>query len=113
MEHGTATAFVFSGRPDPVWEISDAELRDLERLWNELPQVAGQVAGDPTPALGYRGCRILWEGREEFLARGGIVTRERRGVVEHRRDAARTFERAVLRTAPQGLLPNEDELLGS
>jgi hypothetical protein len=43
---------VFSGRPNPTFDIGTPESEELEKLMTELPQVD---ANPPEPGLGYRG----------------------------------------------------------
>jgi len=84
----------------------------LLALWERLPVLDRWPA--PSAILGYRGCWLQAPQGQRWLAYDGVVVNEDRtvtGAVAHgRRDAQRQFERAVLSTAPPGLLPDGIEL---
>ncbi len=102
MERAVATASVFSGRPDPRWEISPTLAAELERLWEELE---AHVGPRPSPApLGYRGCELIL-GDVTYAAFGGVVGRSDGERDAARADPARRFERLLLESAPAGSLP--------
>lgn len=97
-----AGASVFSGRPDPSWELEPATARRLTELWDGLPPLVGEPA--PAPPLGYRGCFAESQEGTRYEAYRNVVklTRPR---TEIRYDADRTFEREILASAPSGVLP--------
>lgn len=111
----TAGASVFSGRPDPVWEVQLALAARLEKIWRHL-EIA-KVEPPPQPVLGYRGCSLKGPRGREWFAFGGVVTlrsssrskstsKSRTDAqTESRRDPAKKFERALLASAPANLLP--------
>src|SRR2546425_6910053 len=94
----TATALVYSGRPDPVWPVPASVVKKLETIWKSLEPCAKPPA-EPS-RLGYRGCRLKC-GRREWFAYGGVVSSES----ESRCDPLRQFEAMLLASAPPGLLP--------
>jgi hypothetical protein len=94
-----ATATVFSGRPDPEWQVRATTVRDLEKLWDQL-EVSGSRPAAPAP-LGYRGCTLDCGTDARWFAYRGTVSKGG----EHRSDPQRRFERALLRCAPPGLIP--------
>ena len=96
-----ATALLYSGRPDPAWEVGD----ELAPAWDELPPLAEESS--TAPPLGYRGVALTAPGGLRYEAYGGAVTLPGG---ERRADPARRLERAVLASAPPGLLP--EGLLG-
>jgi hypothetical protein len=99
----TGTAFVFSGRPDPEWQVPSDALTRLQAIWSSL--TPGASAPPSAPALGYRGCALRCPPNE-WLAYGGVVTNTAAsGAVDRRSDPERTFERMLLSTAPTGVLP--------
>src|SRR5713226_2540130 len=100
----TAGASVFSGRPDPSWPVSAATAADLVRIWESLPPEAAP-GGPPPPGLGYRGCFLRSPDGRVWTAFGESVQLESGTAREGRLDAGARFESAVLRTAPEGLLP--------
>ncbi|MBI1818639.1 MAG: hypothetical protein HYR72_26955 [Deltaproteobacteria bacterium] len=98
----SARAHAFSGRPDPTWTVESSVGEQLEGLWNKLP--ATHLTLPVAPPLGYRGCVLLAEGRTWQVYRG-VVERVEGARVERRSDATRNFERTILASAPEGLIP--------
>jgi hypothetical protein len=100
---------VFSGRPDPTWPVSREAAKRLVVLVHRLPPI--DRAGAPRSVLGYRGCWLRAPDGEHWCAFDGIVVQERgagsQRVITGRRDAERSVERAILATAPPGVLPGE------
>ena len=99
IEHCTATAAIFSGRPDPSWRLSKTEFEQLENIWKKLRPSA--QAPPIAPALGYRGCSLDCGPRGVWNAFGGVVAHGE----EHRADPRRQFERAVLNSSPKNVIP--------
>ena len=100
----TGTAAVFSGRPDPEWQVPDDARARLQSVWSALKSGAPTVPS--APALGYRGCLLRCPPGDEWFAYGGVVQHTTAsGVVDRRNDPERTFERLLLSTAPGGTLP--------
>ena len=94
----------FSGRRDPDWPISEALASQLEELWRKLPASSKPVSSPP--GLGYRGCYLEDPRGRRWYAYGGVVfLTGAKGGPEIREDPSRAFEKMVLRTAPEGLLP--------
>jgi hypothetical protein len=100
-EHCTATAAIFSGRPDPSWRLGKTVLEQLLNIWKKLRPSAQALP--VAPALGYRGCSVDCGPRGVWRAFEGVVARGE----EHRADSGRQFERAVLNSAPKGMIPAE------
>jgi hypothetical protein len=101
IDHCTATAAIFSGRPNPSWRLNKKVLERLENIWMKLRPSA--QAPPVAPALGYRGCSVDCGLRGVWNAYGGVVARGE----EHRADPSRQFERAVLNSCPKGMIPAE------
>jgi len=103
----SAGASVFSGRPDPVWEVKPALVARLEEIWCHLQPAETELP--PEPALGYRGCFLKGSRGRQWFAFAGVVTlrspRRSEGRPESRRDPAKKFERTILASAPAALLP--------
>jgi hypothetical protein len=94
---------IYSGRPDPEWRIGASQALELRRQWAKLPRRSAARAAPA--ALGYRGAAMRC-ANAEWVAYGAAVTRTSAGGrVEERGDPGRQFERALLATAPDGLLP--------
>ncbi len=95
--------FIFSGCPDPTWQIDEVSVKELEKIWNGLHQFKGKM---PTAEpLGYRGCFIRHMNDAEWLAYGGVVTMKTEKGEESRIDKERIFERLLLDSAPKGIIP--------
>jgi hypothetical protein len=102
----TGTAFVYSGRPDPQWQITDKQLETLKEVWEQLP--ASRIPPPRPPPLGYRGCAVQCTSGELWSAYGGVVAfRHGVGRSQRRLDKERRFERALLETAPANSLPEQ------
>jgi hypothetical protein len=103
----TAGASVFSGRPDPVWELKPALGARLEKIWRGLEPA--EIEPPPSPILGYRGCFLKGPRGREWFAFAGVVTlrssRRPQSRPETRKDPAKKFERTLLASAPAALLP--------
>lgn len=97
----SAGAFVYSGRPDPVWEVDPAAGEMIARRAAALAPVE-QTPKKEAAALRYRGAWLRNAEGRMWHAAGGIVVEEGVG----RDDPDRTVERAILATAPEGLLPD-------
>ena len=98
-----AGASVFSGRPDPVWDLQPALGAKLEKIWRSLKPA--EIELPPSPGLGYRGCFLRGPRGREWFAFGGVVTLRSANRCESRRDPLKKFEQTLLATAPAGLLP--------
>lgn len=105
MSQCTARAFVFSGRPDPTWPVAKQQAHRLEIVWSQLPTSA--ASHHPSPALGYRGVSLTCVGNKEYFALDGYVKRTIGYTTEWKKDSKRLFERLLLGSAPNGLLPIE------
>lgn len=99
----TAGASVFSGRPDPTWELRPALAAKLEKIWLSLKPE--KIELPPSPSLGYRGCFLRGPRGREWFAFGGVVTLRTASRSESRRDPRKKFEQTLLASAPAGLLP--------
>lgn len=100
-----AEALVWSGRPNPRWELAEAAAADLVAAWERLPERPGPPV---MPAgLGYRGCTLhAPDGRTWWAAAGAVVLdRPHPDAGTSRDDPGRTFERRLLATAPPGVVP--------
>ncbi len=99
-----AEALIFSGRPNPKWNIDKDQSKRLEEIWNSLEPFTGELPFPPI--LGYRGF-ILKDapGNREWFAFGGVVLLKEGDVSKSRLDRDLKFERTLLETAPKGILP--------
>lgn len=101
-EDWQASALVFSGRANPGWRIPPDAAARLVRLWDGLPP---ERPAPVPPVLGYAGVRLLSPGGQEWTAAQGRVVLREAGRETHRADPERTFERALLASAPAGAVP--------
>jgi len=63
---------IFSGRPNPRWQLSETENARLTRLLESLePAVAGPSPSPP--GLGYRGFRLRDSAGSTWSAYGGFI----------------------------------------
>lgn len=88
---------VFSGRPNPRWELNAPWREELQRLQSRL-LVSSQAPLEP-PALGYRGFRYSDADGPVQVYRGFVRTT--RAVLN---DPAHTIERYLLDLIPADLL---------
>ncbi len=61
---------VFSGRPNPTWEIDAAGVQALQRLHARLH--VSEAPAHPPAALGYRGVRYALDAQAYCAVRGHI-----------------------------------------
>ena len=101
----TVTAHLFSGRPDPAWEVTAEQASELVTKLEQLPEVE---TGTPSPSrsIGYRGVTLNGPDGGNWLASEGTIVGSGAGI--HRKDGGRVWERALLETAPPGYLPPID-----
>jgi hypothetical protein len=75
---------IYSGRPDPVWELSAVQAQPLIAALSRSVSEGGRVAPPADPGLGYRGflvtpaTRIDELGEEVVVNRRVIIRTERR-----------------------------------
>lgn len=101
-------ASIFSGRPDPTWNVGGDVVKKLEAIWMALDHWSGEHPS--APPLGYRGCFLRCTPDIEWFAYKGIVTLKTPKVSESRIDKDKDFERVLLSSAPKGLLPVKEIL---
>jgi len=103
--HGwTAGAYLYSGRRDPVWNVSERVVKQLLALWESLPCTSEQKELHHG-GLGYRGSFLRGDDKREWVAFNGLVSLQTSAGMQVRKDAAREFEKILLASAPKGLLP--------
>jgi hypothetical protein len=103
LEKWIAGASVFSGRPDPTWQVTETVAQTLLNMWNWLEPSTREWPS--APSLGYRGCFLRCTTDKEWFAYGGVVTLKTSEGYDFRRDKGRRFEKALLASAPDGLFP--------
>jgi hypothetical protein len=96
----TATAMVYSGRPDPTWTVDKATADRLLAIWERLPPAPSSPPAPPP--LGYRGATLHDADNDRtWLVFQGVVT----SAGTNRADPANEFARELLANAPTGVLP--------
>jgi hypothetical protein len=103
LQKCVAGAFVFSGRPDPTWDVQPAVVKELQRIWRTLKPEKVEVSKQPS--LGYRGSFLRCADDRQWIAFDGVVVLQTGKHSESRRDTAKQFERVILASAPTGTLP--------
>ena len=99
----TAGVSVFSGRPDPIWSLSAGVGSKLSRLFDSLDSYEGPAVS--APPLGYRGAFLRDDAGHEWFAYRGVVTLTSPHGSEVRKDGDREFERTLVASIPEGLIP--------
>ena len=100
-----AIAHLFSGREDPTWTLTGPDAERIMLIWRALsPALPNNATAAP---LGYRGCAIENAEGERWTAAHEQVVHLSAGTLEARADPDRRFERALLATAPPGLVPDD------
>ena len=99
----TAGVSVFSGRPDLTWSLSEELGSRLQQLFETLESY--EESAISAPPLGYRGAFLRDDSGHQWLAYRGVVTLTEPNRSEARCDPGRKFERAIVDSAPQGLIP--------
>jgi hypothetical protein len=88
---------VFSGRPNPTWNLTESQCAEIEQNIAQLPEAVGKSVPSP-PALGYRGLIIHYENQQGV----GESIRIYRGLVHSTRlqlqDPDRNLEKWLLNT---------------
>lgn len=104
---------IFSGRPNPTWNLSEEQTRALMALIEELPP--GTPQAESPQGLGYRGFKVSLA----LADIGPTTVRVHRGEVRYgpeeasvrRLDAGKRLERWLLATAREVLDPQTYELV--
>jgi hypothetical protein len=103
-EAWSATASIYSGRPDPEWTVPADVAGRLASAWDRLSDVPERRQAEP-PGLGYRGCTLTAPDGRRWHAYGGVVVLRAGALHQAREDVDRAFEKALLATAPAGAIP--------
>lgn len=93
----TVTAFMFSGRRNPLWKLSAAQAEEWLTKWNEAPVIS--PVPSPPGKLGYTGCRIEKDEHQYWMAGNGFVSYYKNGVCCNKEDKNRVMELYILSTA--------------
>lgn len=99
---------LYSGRPNPGWDLLDADARRFIELLDALPAASPDAGGGLTSAegLGYRGLKVEIESGDQLRRiriAGGVVHVEEAEASRRRSDPGRVLEQWLLRTGEQYL----------
>src|SRR3972149_11690625 len=72
------TMDVFSGLPNPTWELRADETADMVSMWEDL---AVATAGEYPDTLGYRGVIVEFEDGSRVWGSGGFAVDQMQGQV--------------------------------
>src|SRR5687768_9671188 len=74
LTNATVELDAFSGRPNPTWQMTQAETRDVEARLRDLPSTTEQL---PESTLGYRGFYIRnGDGQRVYVTHGLVAFME-------------------------------------
>lgn len=93
------TAFLFSGRPNPEWLLTEWQQKNWMQLWQQAPLSNTEVK-QPS-ALGYSGCRLYHNEHSYWQAYNGCVSFFEDGKVFSKEDDKEQLEQFLLNTAPE------------
>ena len=104
----TTSLGIYSGRPDPSWDLTDAQVAQVVNTIEALPVTAGTP---PQGGLGYHGFTIVrrspGQADETLVAYRGTVAPLGSGTRTYRVDQGRTVERLLLDLGRSTLNPTE------
>lgn len=94
------TALLYSGRPDPTWELTEKQATDLIRLLQERRAPSLQISSIATGILGYRGFEVQSFDTKapSFLCFDGLIETAERTSVNYI-DQDSSVENFLLQTA--------------
>ena len=97
----TVIASIYSGRPDPRWEIAEDQVDQFINFW----QNAGLSQTEVTipSKSGYKGLRLLGDDKQ-FIIYNEIITCIQKTLRTSKKDDNRIIERFLLNTAPDPIL---------
>lgn len=102
---------IFSGRPNPRWELDPDERETITAILADLPEPLPEL-GPPDRPLGYRGFRIIDSGQNRTVTvQGGTVLIHSGGRVAASIDASARLEGALVKIARSYLEPAVYEYL--
>jgi len=104
----TTSLGIYSGRPDPSWDLGDAQAAEVVTASAALPAAIGTP---PEGGLGYHGFTLVLrrpgQADETLIAYRGTVSSPGAGARPYRADPGRTVERLLLETGRATLTPTE------
>ncbi|MEW5915992.1 MAG: hypothetical protein AB1762_06290 [Gemmatimonadota bacterium] len=95
-----AGALLYSGRPDPAWDVGENEALAWVKVFENLTMTRTPVPSQSR--LGYRGAWLQAPDGRRWNAFLSVVWQDR----DRRPDVGRGLEQRLLETAPSDALPN-------
>lgn len=95
----TAEAFLFSGRPNPQWRLSKAQMKEWNAQWDEAPLSDNKV--ERPAILGYTGCLLQNEEHSYWIIYNGCLSFYSGDKMICKIDEGRQLERWLLNTGPE------------
>jgi|WetSurMetagenome_2_1015567.scaffolds.fasta_scaffold93004_4 hypothetical protein len=100
-----AKAFIPGCDIDPVWSINKTEQQGLLKYW-ETMNFENIEKMKNISNIFYSGCAMNEkDGRNWFIYKGIAIMRKE-NIIEVKRDIGRRFEKRLLKTAPNNLIPD-------
>jgi predicted NAD-dependent protein-ADP-ribosyltransferase YbiA (DUF1768 family) len=94
-----ASAMLFSGRENPVWELAAAQQKAWMILWQQAPLSNLEV--EFPSKLGYTGCRLQHNEHSHWQLYDGCVSFYEKETIFSKKDEERQMELFLLDTAPE------------
>ena len=95
------TAFLFSGRPNPQWELTAKQSAVWMNLWQQAATSSKDV--ERPSILGYTGCRLQYNEHSHWLIYNGCVSFYNKDSVVSKDDKYKEMEKFLLQTAPNDI----------
>ena len=92
-------ALLFSGRQNPVWELTVEQQQSWMKLWEQA--AVSNIAVEQPSILGYTGCRLQHNEHSHWQLYNGCVSFYEKEKVFSKKDEGRQMELFLLGTAPE------------
>jgi hypothetical protein len=89
----------------PVWKLQKTKASKLMEIWNSLKTTL-EPSQTKSAYLGYGGTYLKSSDNTEWHIFNNTVTRRNNNTLETRIDKNRYFEKTILKSAPNGILPD-------
>jgi len=89
----------------PTWKPEKNTIKKLQELWNSLRTII-EPPKKTSAYMGYKGAHLKASDDREYYTFKDVVTFRNKNMVETRRDRGRRFEKLLLKSAPQGKIPD-------
>lgn len=95
----TVTAFMYSGKPDPVWALNEEQVNTWMDAWEDAAHTGGIV--EIPSILGYRGCCLQKNKHSYWLLHNNCVCLYENNLSVCKKDVNRKMELFLLGTSPE------------